>query len=205
MAKYEISSVEGEYQPGSNGKVLKNLLNITEVEDINDVETALLLKLYEHLFEDNNQLDGNFDIKTISEWHRKWLGNVYQWAGELRVVNMGKGGFEFASALQISFLLKEFNKNLLNRSGELENLDTEELVEYLAKVHVEFILIHPFREGNGRLSRLLLDVLAYKAGYQTLDYSLWDENKDFYFRSIQAGVIGNFQHIKRLVKDVLIK
>jgi len=205
MAKYEITSVEGEYQPGSNGKVLKNLLEITEVEDINDVETALLLKLYEYVFDDNNQVDGNLDIKTIYEWHRKWLGNVYQWAGELRVVNMGKGGFEFASALQISSLLEDFNKSLLNNSSELESLDKEELVDYLAKVHVEFILIHPFREGNGRLSRLLIDVLAYKAGYQTLDYSLWDENKDFYFKSIQAGVIGDFQHIKRLVRDVLVK
>lgn len=202
MVKYDINSVEGEYQPESNNKVLKNLLDITKVEDMNDAETALLLKLYEYLFDDN-RLNGQVDVDSISEWHRKWLGNIYQWAGELRLVNMGKEGFEFASALQVPHLLKEFDRSLLSKSEALEKFDRETLVDYLAKVHVEFILIHPFREGNGRLSRLLLDVLAYKAGYLPLDYSLWDENKVFYFKSIQAGVMGDFQHIKRLVRDVL--
>jgi fido (protein-threonine AMPylation protein) len=45
-----------------------------------------------------------------------------------------------------------------------------------------WILIHPFREGNGRLSRLLCDVLAVLAGKGLLDYSLWDEHKAFYFK-----------------------
>ena len=202
MVKYDINTVEGEYQPGSNGKVLLNLLGITEVSDINDVEIILLLKIYKYLFEDN-EIEGKIDIKSILDWHQKWLGNVYQWAGETRSVNMSKGGFDFASVLQIPDLLKELDKNFLNKSDHLESLDFESLVDYLAKVHVEFILIHPFREGNGRLSRLLLDVLAYKAGYQLLDYSLWDEHKAFYFKSIQAGAVGDFSHIKRLVRDVL--
>ena len=116
---------------------------------------------------------------------------------------MGKDGFDFSAALQIPKLFAEFGKNYLKQSNELEKLSEEALVEYLAQVHVEFILIHPFREGNGRISRLLLDVLAYKAGYEPLDYSLWDEHKEFYFKAIQAGVSGNFQHMQRLIKDVL--
>lgn len=75
----------------------------------------------------------------------------------------------------------------------------------MAKSHVEFILIHPFREGNGRMSRLLMDVLATQAGFGPLDYSLWDQHKDFYFGSIQAGVTGDYQHMERLVRDILIK
>lgn len=203
MVKYDINSVEGEYQPHSNESVLLNRLAITEVEEINEVETLLLLKLYEHLFAGGDQLNESIKFASIAEWHRQWLGNVYPWAGELRSVNMGKGGFEFASALQIAHLLEAFDKNYLSQSDSLATMALESLVEYLAEVHVEFILIHPFREGNGRLSRLLLDVLAYKAGYQPLDYSLWDEHKTFYFKSIQAGVAGNFEHIKRLVRDVL--
>lgn len=67
----------------------------------------------------------------------------------------------------------------------------------------EFILIHPFREGNGRISRLLLDVMAAKAGAQPLDYSLWDRHKDFYFKAIQAGRDGDYQYVAQLTRDVL--
>lgn len=79
----------------------------------------------------------------------------------------------------------------------------EAVIRYLAKSHVEFILIHPFREGNGRVSRLLLNVMALQAGFQPLDYQLWEENKEFYFRAIQAGVSGDYQHVERLVRDAL--
>jgi fido (protein-threonine AMPylation protein) len=67
---------------------------------------------------------------------------------------------------------------------------------------VEFILIHPFREGNGRLSRLLCDVLSVLAGKGLLDYSLWDEHKAFYFKAIQAGVSGNYSPMMQLVSDL---
>lgn len=68
---------------------------------------------------------------------------------------------------------------------------------------MEFISIHPFREGNGRLSRLLFDVLAVQAGVGVLDYSLWNEHKAIYFKAIQAGVSGNFAPMIRLVSDIL--
>lgn len=76
-------------------------------------------------------------------------------------------------------------------------------MRYLAESHVEFILIHPFREGNGRLSRLLCDVLSVQAGTGVLDYSLWDEHKEFYFRAIQAGMLGNYSPMMQLVRDIL--
>ena len=77
------------------------------------------------------------------------------------------------------------------------------MIRYLAECHVEFILIHPFREGNGRLSRLLLDVLAAQAGAGVLDYSLLDEHRTFYFKAIQAFGSGNFEHMIRLMSDIL--
>ncbi len=49
-------------------------------------------------------------------------------------------------------------------------MSREQVIEAIATVHVELILIHPFREGNGRLSRLLADVMAVQAGFQSLDY-----------------------------------
>ncbi|CAI1074623.1 Fic family protein [Serratia entomophila] len=107
------------------------------------------------------------------------------------------------AADRIPLLLDGFDRQFLAQSGELKSLDRPELVSYLAECHVEFILIHPFREGNGRLSRLLCDMLAVLAGKGLLDYSLWDEHKAFYFKAIQAGVSGNYSPMMQLVSDIL--
>jgi cell filamentation protein len=131
------------------------------------------------------------------------LGNVYSWAGSIRTVNIGKGGFEFAAAHRIPALIEAFEREYLLGYSKLASLERESLISHLAISHVEFILIHPFREGNGRISRLLMDVMATQAGYGPLDYSLWDENKTFYFKSIQAGHADEYQHMERLVRNVL--
>lgn len=63
---------------------------------------------------------------------------------------MGKGGFEFAGAKYLPALIEQFERDYLAGYSELVSLEQEGLIRYLAESHVEFILIHPFREGNGR-------------------------------------------------------
>lgn len=200
MSRYHVPGSEGEYQPGSNNKVLLNLLGTTAPEDMNVAETELLEALYIQVFDD---FPAALTFSTILGWHRAWLGNVYVWAGQFRTVDMSKPDMRFASPLQIRKLADEFEKKYLSLFDQLPSMNDEELVAFLAEVHVEFILIHPFREGNGRISRLLLDVMAAKAGAQPLDYTLWDEHKAFYFKAIQAGRDGDYRHIQRLIRDVL--
>lgn len=202
MSKYELNSAEERYQPGSGDLVLANKLEIIDAAEMDALESGLLLMLYEQLFI-SHQIPSTLSFEHICEWHRKWLGNVYDWAGRLRNGNLAKNGFQFAAANRIPLLITEFEKQFLSRFTELRALSRAELIVYLAESHVEFILIHPFREGNGRLSRLLFDMLAVKAGVGVLDYSLWDEHKEFYFKAIQAGVSGNFAPMVRLVSDIL--
>lgn len=202
MSKYELHSAEQRYQPGSGDSVLANKLGIIDVDEMEALESGLLLMLYEELFIEDQPLSG-LAFEHIRVWHRKWLGNVYDWAGKLRNANLTKDGFQFAAANRIPLLIAGFEKQYLSRSGELKNLTRPELVSYLAECHVEFILIHPFREGNGRLSRLLFDMLSVLAGKGVLDYSLWDEHKIFYFKAIQAGVSGNYRPMMQLVSDIL--
>ena len=202
MAKYELNSAEERYQPGSGDLVLANKLGITDEEEMEALESGLLLMLYEQLFIEG-QPPAALSFEHISGWHRQWLGNVYDWARRLRNANLTKDGFQFAAADRIPLLIDGFEKQFLSRSGELKSLARSELVRYLAECHAEFILIHPFREGNGRLSRLLCDVLSVLAGKGLLDYSLWDEQKAFYFKAIQAGVSGNYNPMKQLVSDIL--
>lgn len=201
--KYLVGTDEDQFELGSNGKVLKNAFGITSEIEMQDVESSLLLALYESIYEPEFNIE-NISFSTITIWHRKWLGNIYPWAGSFRSVNMGKGGFEFAASKFIPDLVKKFDSDFLSSFPNLNELGRDELIGYLAKSHVEFILIHPFREGNGRLSRLLLDVMATRAGYGPLDYTIWDQNKDYYFKSIQAGLTEDYRYIERLVRDVLV-
>ena len=200
MNRYDIHSDEGEFQPGSNGLVLRNLLDITSPGDMDELELELLAQLYEAVLLDLLHLpDRRITLQDIKTWHRQWLGNVYSWAGQERSVNMGKGGFLFAAAPQIPRLLATFEQDCLSRWTPCHGMTTATLIEAIAVTHVEFILIHPFREGNGRLSRLLADVMAIQGGHETLDYSAWEARKGDYISAIHSGLSGDYTPMCGLV------
>ena len=199
-SRYHVTGSEGDFEPGSNGQVLHNYLGITNPADMFVAEAKLLSDLYVQVFDDFPE---KLSFQTLYIWHKAWLGNVYPWAGESRTVNMSKPDIQFAAAIQIPSLSAQFEDRYLNQFTDLPVMNDDDLVSFLATMHVEFILIHPFREGNGRIARLLLDVMAVKAGAQPLDYGLWEKHKDYYFKAIQAGRDGDCQHVERLIRDVL--
>jgi len=184
--RYTATGSQAQFEPGSDQQVLANHLAITSIDEMNDVELDLLSQLYERVFEDES-LERRLTIEDLKTWHREWLGNVYAWAGEIRNINLGKGNVQFAAAPQIPKLLDEFQAQCLDRHTPCPASNPDALVEALAITHIELILIHPFREGNGRLARLLADVMSVQGGFGLLDYSYWDSNKQKYFAAIQKG------------------
>ena len=200
--RYDASgSSEGRYQPGSDEKVLLNRLDIIDPDEMEDVELDLLQQLTEAVLSEVSE-DQQITSDDLCEWHRRWLGNVYDWAGQYRSVNMSKDGFPFAVAHLVPGLMQKLNDNFLSRYTPCNEMDEEELINALAVVHVELILAHPFREGNGRLSRLLASVMALQAGQPLLDFSYMDENKSDYFSAIQAGMV-DYEPMKEMFKRVL--
>ena len=204
MSKYDIGGAQGRYQPGSNDRVLENKLGITEPADRDEAELVLLEKLYEDVLL-TNLPQAAITVAEVKTWHRRWLGNLYEWAGDERSVNMAKGDFQFAAAGQIPQLLSKFEQEYLRHYTPCTDMSYEPLIEAIAVVHIEFILIHPFRDGNGRLSRLLADVMAVQAGHPPLDYSSWDENKDAYFSAIGQGMSMNYQPMMDWVERAIGK
>jgi len=94
-------------------------------------------------------------------------------------------------------------QDCLNNYTPSIGLNNESIIEAIAVTHIEFILIHPFRDGNGRLSRFLADVMAVQAGLQPLDYTSWDQNKNEYFAAIQQGMAMNYEPMKAWVKRAI--
>ena len=111
--------------------------------------------------------------------------------------------YEEVLLAQIPRLLADFERSCLARWTPCHGMDTDPLAEAMAITHVEFILIHPFREGNGRLSRLLADVMAVQSGRGPLDYSAWNAHKAAYIQAIHQGVEMNYAPMKQLFVQAL--
>lgn len=196
--RYEATGSQAEYQPGSNDEVLANLLGIIDPSEMAEAELVLLDKLYEAVVM-NDMPHRRLTIADLRTWHRRWLGNVYSWAGQDRTVNISKGDFHFATAAQVPRLLAEIERDCLARFTPCApELTDDALAAAIAETHVEFILIHPFREGNGRISRVLADVMAVQAGRMPLDYSAWEADKPQYFAAIQRGLSRDYSEMTRL-------
>ncbi|WP_395118797.1 Fic/DOC family protein [Rhodanobacter sp. FW102-FHT14D06] len=201
--RYEAGEAQGSYEPGSDDRVLRNKLGVTDPDEMDEVELQLLGQIYRAVLLEALP-DRRLYVADLKTWHRRWLGNVYDWAGMERSVNMGKGDFHFAAATQVPRLLTVFEHDCLARFTPCHDIDDASLIEAIAMTHVELILIHPFREGNGRLSRLLADVMVVQAGRGPLDYSAWEADKAAYFGAIRAGMANDYRPMQRLVEAALV-
>lgn len=146
----ETGFVEGQHEPGSRRRVLRNLLGIKRKREIEHVELREQLRATEELI-DTYGLDHRFTSDDIRRIHRIWLAPVYAWAGEYRKVNMTKDGFTFAAAAQIPRLMASFEKDLLKKYTPCRGKSTDEIAFALAVVHTELVLNPPVpgRERTG--------------------------------------------------------
>ena len=201
--RYAVDGNQGASQPGSRGRVLANRLGILRVGDMQVAETRALLELTDALL-DEVDVGQRFTAQDLCDWHRRWLGNLYPWAGEYRQVNMGKAGFQFASAHLIHGLMAGFERDVLAAQTPCDGMDDARLLAALARTHAEFILIHPFREGNGRLARLLNTLMALQAGLPVLDFDgLRGRAKQGYIVAIHAAVGCDYGPLERVFANVL--
>jgi cell filamentation protein len=180
--------MEAEFQPGSRGRVLRNFLGITRVREMEEAESQALenaqttaLKLYGP--------DHRFTPADIRRLHRLWLGPIYPWAGKYRTLNIGKGGFQFAHAPLIPRLMAALGREVLRRHTPCGGATGVSVARSLAEVHAELILIHPFRDGNGRLARMITALMASQAGQLSLNFTaLAGRGKRAYVQAIHAAM-----------------
>jgi len=83
-----------------------------------------------------------------------------------------KDGFPFAAANRVPALMEDYSRKVLGRRTPCRSSERAEIASALAETHAELVLIHPFREGNGRIARVLATLMALQAGLPPLDFSL---------------------------------
>jgi cell filamentation protein len=196
-------SREATFEAGSRRRVLANRLGIVRVREMQQAESVALVALLDELVTQVS-VDQRFSRSDLASWHHRWLGGIYPWAGSFREVNIGKGGFQFASAHLIPRLMASFEREVLAKQTPCNGMDEMCLVEALARTHAEFILIHPFREGNGRLARLLNSLMAFQAGLPALDYGgIRGQQKREYIGAIHAAVGGDYAPMETVFRAVV--
>lgn len=202
--RYDVSDlIEAQYEPGSNDTVLRNKLGITDPKEMDRIEAKALIKATDALIHEYDT-EHQFTADDVCHMHEVWLNDIYEWAGNYRTVNISKDDFSFAMAAQIPKLMEQFEKEQLSKFTPCNFSARKDVVKALAEVHTELVLIHPFREGNGRCSRILLIVMALQAGLPVLDFSLISgARKSEYFAAVQTGMDRDYEPMERLFAEII--
>ena len=165
---------------------LENRLGLTSSADLAREEERISKKKAIELFE-NGILDnlpaGKFS--TLQTIHKYLFGDIYDFAGELRTVNISKGNFRFAPLMYLESALENIDK--------MPQSNFDEIVEK----YVEMNIAHPFREGNGRSARIWLDHILKNEISKVIDWSKVD--KDDYLLAMERSPIKDIE-IKHVLK-----
>lgn len=169
--------------------VLENKLGITESAELAREEERISKKKALELFENKilNSLDaGKFD--SLAKIHKYLFEDIYTFAGKIRTVNIAKGNFRFAPVMYL--------KQALEHISNMPQTTYEEIIEK----YVEMNVAHPFREGNGRSTRIWLDLMLKKELGKVIDWSKVD--KEDYLLAMERSPIKNIE-IRELLKQAL--
>ncbi|HEV3158301.1 MAG TPA: Fic family protein [Candidatus Baltobacteraceae bacterium] len=181
--------------PGTN--VLENKLGITNENELKSEERDNTADRLAELF--TKPIDGNFDLAHLQRIHFEIFQDVYEWAGQLRRVDITKGLVRFTSPDNLPSRAAEFF-NKLAQERHLCGISKRYFAESAASYFAEVNKLHPFRDGNGRAQREFFRELAIKAGH-TIDWSVVHDKK-MLAASIE-GVFGNIKPIEKIFRQAI--
>lgn len=168
---------------------LENKLGITDAAELARAEERLSKKRALELFEQGalERMKAK-TVESLTSIHRWLFQDVYEFAGELRDVNIAKGNFRFAPLMYLEASL-----------AHVETMPQSTFDEIIEK-YVEMNIAHPFREGNGRSARIWLDLILKRELGSVVDWSNVD--KDDYLMAMERSPIKDIE-IKHLLKQAL--
>ena len=169
--------------------VITNKLGITDSPTLAREEERISKKSATRLFEQNllnNMSSGTWT--TLQDIHKELFQDIYDFAGELRTVNISKGNFRFVPVMYLSEAVKT-----------IESMPQNSFDEIVEK-YVEMNVAHPFREGNGRSMRLWLDHMLCVELQKTIDWSQIDKEK--YLSAMERSPVNDLE-IKAVLAEAL--
>ena len=168
---------------------LDNKLHITDSAELARMEEKISKKKAVELFGNaylDNYKTGTYEM--LAAIHQYLFDEIYDFARKVRTVNLAKGNFRFASVMYLQAALENIEK--------MPQSTFDEIIEK----YVEMNIAHPFREGNGRSTRIWLDLILKKELHMVIDWSLVD--KEDYLLAMERSPIKDIE-IKHILKQAL--
>ncbi|WP_127598180.1 Fic/DOC family protein [Nitratireductor alexandrii] len=139
--------------------VLKNRLNLRDAAELDHFEREFVMQRIAE-----GVPSGDFDLAHLKAIHRYLFQDVYEWAGELRMVEISKDGHQFQFRRYIETGMADIHRRLIAKEF-LGGLDASGFAREAGTIMGDINYVHPFREGNGRTQLLYLEQLAERAGH----------------------------------------
>ena len=168
---------------------LENKFGITDSAELARIEEKISKTKALQLFEDgvlDRMQAGSF--QSLADIHKALFEDIYVFAGQIRTVNLAKGNFRFAPVMYLHAALEHIEK--------MPQSTFDEIIEK----YVEMNVAHPFREGNGRATRIWLDAILKKELHKVIDWNAVDKND--YLLAMERSPIKDIE-IKYLLKQAL--
>jgi cell filamentation protein len=200
--RYDVTgNVEAEYVD-TDQTVLVNKLGITDLHELQVREEEALVHAYDTLL-DEIRTDTSMTVELIRYIHQRIFGELYQWAGRWRTVNISKPGVTWPPPAYLDENMALLEKNFLARYPADALKGDEQFCQAVAQIQGEFLVVHPFREGNARAIKLLTDLLAAQTGRPLLQYDQGESGRDLYILAASQAFKRNYQPMIEIIRQAL--
>lgn len=177
---------------------LRNRLGITDpgalIRAEADLTVARMVQLEEGL-----QIPGRWDLDHLRAFHRHIFQDIYDWAGEIRTVDISKSDHVFARPQFIEAAATELFVELAG-ADNLRGRDRVSFIEGVTHVLAEINALHPFREGNGRAQRAFVGALAAQAGYE-IDWRSVEPERNISVSAASFG--GDYEPLRQMLDELI--
>ena len=192
MDKYGVGQDKYCY---ADSHVLKNKLNIHDGEVLSNAERDFTLLAVQDL----EFSEPPYDLSYLQLLHKKIFGLVYDWAGDIREVDISKADTRFCTIHRIEPEAKKIFFSI-QKQNYFKELPEPEFINAISELYTDLNLIHPFREGNGRVQRLFFEHLVLHNNY-IIDWNVVSK-EDWIEANIQ-GVFCNFKPMINIFTSAL--
>lgn len=180
-----------------NSNVLKNKVGIKDNETLSMVEREVTAHRYAEL--QSKGITGNFDLKHLQQIHAFLFQDIYEWAGDIRTVDISKG-VQFCLCQYIKTEFDKIYSQLKDDNFLIGISDKHTIVQKLSYYLSEINAIHPFREGNGRTQRIFCEQLCLNTPY-LLNFSNATEQE--MLEASYNSFYGKYELMEKLIEKCL--
>jgi len=187
----------------SDALILKNNPGITDPSAFAEAESQAYMIALETLI---GTYHGSytFTAADVQAMHSMWLGGLYEGTGDYRKEDMSSGDLHYAPARQVPKLMEKYEKTVLAKHTPCNSLSAGRMLQALAVVHAELVLIHPFQYGTERVAMMLTTLMALQAGMPILNFQdILTSKSEEYADALKSALHEDYDPIKILFEQVV--